>query len=223
LDLLIYTSVAFAPRKKPLTFYLLEGRLCGMNKPSTTADDILACARSLIVTGGYNGFSYADIAEAVGIRKASIHHHFPGKVDLVKTLVVRYREAAEEGLGNLEHGVAGPLDQLRAYVQYWKSCIGDASAPFCVCALLAGELPILPDDVAVEIRAYFRFLSGWLTSVLERGVRQGTVALAHPPRTEAEAFMATVHGAMLSARAYGDTAMFGTIMDPQLERMAAKN
>jgi TetR/AcrR family transcriptional repressor of nem operon len=35
--------------------------------------------------------------------------------------------------------------------------------------------------------------------------------------------MATVHGAMLSARAYGDTAMFGAIMDPQLERMAAKN
>jgi TetR/AcrR family transcriptional repressor of nem operon len=59
--------------------------------------------------------------------------------------------------------------------------------------------------------------------VLERGVRQGTVALTHPPRTEAEAFMAAVHGAMLSARAYGDTAMFGTIMDPQLERMAAKN
>ena len=34
-----------------------------MGNLSSTADDILACARSLIVTGGYNGFSYADIAE----------------------------------------------------------------------------------------------------------------------------------------------------------------
>jgi TetR/AcrR family transcriptional repressor of nem operon len=41
-----------------------------------------------------------------------------------------------------------------------------------VCALLASELPILPEEVALEIRAYFRFLSGWLTSVLERGVQQ---------------------------------------------------
>ena len=192
-----------------------------MNKSLSTADDILACARSLIVAGGYNGFSYADIAEVVGIRKPSIHHHFPSKLDLVKTLVIRYREAAEEGIANLERAVPRPLDQLRAYIGYWKSCIGDASAPFCVCALLANELPVLPEEIALEIRAYFRFLSGWLTSVLERGAALGVVALANPPRVEAEAFMATVHGAMLSARAYGDTAIFGTIMDPQLARLSA--
>lgn len=193
-----------------------------MNKSSTTSDDILACARSLIVTGGYNGFSYADIADVVGIRKASIHHHFPSKAELVRTLVSGYRVAAEEGITNLEHSVPGPLEQLRAYIGYWKACIGDASAPFCVCALLASELPILPEEVALEIRAYFRFLSGWLTSVLERGVQQKTIALVQPARVEAEIFMATVHGAMLSARAYGDTQVFGSIMDPQLERMAAK-
>ncbi|WP_307720799.1 TetR/AcrR family transcriptional regulator [Pseudoduganella lutea] len=141
-------------------------------KSTTTADDILACTRSLIAAGGYNGFSYADIAGVVGIRKASIHHHFPSKVDLVRTLVAQYRKAAEEGIANLEHGISGPLDQLRAYVQYWKTCIGDATAPFCICALLAVELPMLPDDVALEVRGYFRFLSGWITSVFERGVRE---------------------------------------------------
>jgi TetR/AcrR family transcriptional repressor of nem operon len=194
-----------------------------MNKSSTTSDDILACARSLIVTGGYNGFSYADIADVVGIRKASIHHHFPSKAELVRTLVSGYRVAAEEGITNLEHSVPAPLEQLRAYIGYWKACIGDASAPFCVCALLASELPILPEEVALEIRSYFRFLSGWLTAVLERGVQQKTIALLHPPQVEAEIFMATVHGAMLSARAYGDTKVFGNIMDPMLERMAVQH
>lgn len=193
-----------------------------MNKSSTTSDDILACTRKLIVARGYKGFSYADIADVVGIRKASIHHHFPSKVDLVKTLISRYREETEEGVKNLEHGIPHPLEQLRAYIQYWKTCIGDASAPFCICALLASELPVLPDEVALEIRAYFRFLSGWLTSVLERGVQQGAISLRHAPRVEAEAFMATVHGAMLSARAYGDADIFGVIMDPQLERISAK-
>ena len=192
-----------------------------MAKLSTTADDILACARTLIVAGGYNGFSYADIASVVGIRKASIHHHFPSKVDLVKVLVSRYREEAEQGIRNLEHGVADPLEQLRTYIRYWKTCIGDASAPFCVCALLASELPILPEEVALEIRAYFRFLSGWLASVLKRGVRDGVIVLDETPRVAAEAFMATVHGAMLSARTYGDADMFGLIMDPQLERLSA--
>ena len=40
-----------------------------MHTPSPTYDAILACARALIAKGGYNGFSYADIAEVVGIRK----------------------------------------------------------------------------------------------------------------------------------------------------------
>jgi TetR/AcrR family transcriptional repressor of nem operon len=44
---------------------------------SSTAAQIVASARSLLATRGYNGFSYADVAEAVGISKPSIHHHFP--------------------------------------------------------------------------------------------------------------------------------------------------
>jgi TetR/AcrR family transcriptional repressor of nem operon len=192
-----------------------------MNRSPTTADDILACTRKLVVARGYNGFSYADVAEVVGIRKASIHHHFPSKVDLVRTLLRRYREEAEAGLTHLENAIPHPLELLRAYVQYWKSCIGDASAPFCVCALLASELPVLPEDVALEVRSYFRWLSAWLTSAFERGLERGVMQLRNAPQAEAEIFMAAVHGAMLSARAYGDTGTFGAIMDPQLERISA--
>ena len=192
-----------------------------MNKLSNTSEEILSCARALIVAGGYNGFSYADIAEVVGIRKASIHHHFPNKVDLVRALVVQHRKATEEGMGKLQRAIADPLEQLRAYMKYWENCIADLSAPFCVCALLAGELPILPEEVAIEVRSYFRFLSGWMASVLEQGMQQKTISVATSPQIEAEVLMATVHGAMLSARAYGDAAVFGTITRAQLARFSA--
>ncbi|WP_420962880.1 TetR/AcrR family transcriptional regulator [Brucella sp. IR073] len=191
-----------------------------MSNLSTTSDDILACARSLIIAGGYNGFSYADIADVVGIRKASIHHHFPSKADLVRTLVARYREEAEAGLADLEAQVSDPLAQLRSYTGYWQACIADASAPLCVCALLASQLPVLPEEIGVEVRAHFRTLSDWLTSVLERGAQQGQLQLSSTPRAEAEAFMATVHGAMLSARAYGDPKIFGVVTDAVLARLA---
>ena len=65
---------------------------------SPTAAQIVASARSLLATRGYNGFSYADIAEAVGISKPSIHHHFPSKAELVKVVVAQYREEARQGL-----------------------------------------------------------------------------------------------------------------------------
>ena len=193
-----------------------------MNNRSSTSDAILACARKLIVSGGYNGFSYADIAEVVGIRKPSIQHHFPTKVDLVTALLADYRREAEAGFEKLAAAIADPFEQLRAYIQYWSSCITDASAPFCVCAMLASELPALPGEVALAVRAHFRFLSAWVTSVLERGVQLGAISLQYPARVEAEAFMATVHGAMLSARAYGDADVFAAIMQPLLERMAVK-
>ncbi|MBS0235191.1 MAG: TetR/AcrR family transcriptional regulator [Proteobacteria bacterium] len=191
-----------------------------MTNFSRTSDDILACARSLIVAGGYNGFSFADIAEVVGIRKASIHHHFPTKVDLVRKLVVQYREDAEAGIADLERQVSNPREQLGAYLRYWETCISDSSRSFCVCALLATELPVLPQEIAAEIRAYFRFLSGWLTSVMERGAQKGSLGLTDTPRVEAETFMAAVHGAMLSARAYGDPKMFALVTNPHLRRLS---
>jgi TetR/AcrR family transcriptional regulator, transcriptional repressor for nem operon len=194
-----------------------------MNSRSSTAEDILVCARSLIITGGYNAFSYADIAAVVGIRKASIHHHFPSKSDLVQTLVVRYREEAEAAIADLERQASDPLEQLRFYTGYWENCISDSSAPLCICALLASQLPVLPEEVGREVRAHFRSLSAWLTSVLERGARRGQLHLLGTPHTEAEAFMATVHGVMLSARAYGDPKIFGVVVGPLLERLAPQH
>ena len=49
---------------------------------STTAEDILDRAEALIQTRGYSAFSYQDISDTLGIRKASIHYHFPSKTDL---------------------------------------------------------------------------------------------------------------------------------------------
>lgn len=190
-----------------------------MSNLSTTSDEILVAAQKLIIAGGYNGFSYADIAAVVGIRKASIHHHFPSKVDLVRTLVLRYRENAEAGIVDLERNVSDPLELIHTYAGYWARCIEDASIPFCVCALLASELPALPEEVALEVRAYFQFLSAWLTSVMERGDRQGSLKISSSARVEAEALMATVHGAMLSARAYGTPAVFNIILGPTLQRL----
>jgi TetR/AcrR family transcriptional repressor of nem operon len=191
-----------------------------MSNLSTTSDEILSSARTLIMRGGYNGFSYADIAEVVGIRKASIHHHFPSKVDLVRELVRRYREDGELAVAGLEQQLQDPLTILKAYAGYWAKCIEDASRPFCICAMLASELPSLPPEVAAEVSAFFRFAASWLSSIMERGSREGGLSLSSEPSVEAEAFLALVYGGMLSARAYGNSQVFATILAPTLSRLA---
>ncbi|WP_436718796.1 hypothetical protein [Escherichia coli] len=37
------------------------------------------------------GFSYADLEKEIGIRKASIHHHFPRKTDGCRIAWHKYR------------------------------------------------------------------------------------------------------------------------------------
>jgi TetR/AcrR family transcriptional repressor of nem operon len=194
-----------------------------MRNPSSKADEILQSAGSLIILGGYNGFSYADISESVGIRKASIHHHFATKADLVRTVVARYREGVRAAMASLEASVPDPVARLRAYTGYWEACIRDSSAPFCICAMLAAELPVLPLDVAVEVRGHFRDLSAWLASVMEEGVRQGRFSLSRTAADEAATFMATVHGAMLSARVEGREATFALIVEPLFDRLAVRH
>lgn len=192
-----------------------------MKSMASTSDKILDVAQSLIVAGGYNGFSYADISAAIGIRKASIHHHFPAKAELVAVLVDRYTKQAETGLQSLREQAASPADQLQFYVNYWRTCIENASQPFCICAMLASEMQMLPDEVASRVRAHFRNLAAWLTSVLQAGVEQNLFQLDKRPQEHAQMLMASVHGAMLSARALGDPGLFVAVVAPEIARLRA--
>ena len=56
---------------------------------NNTKNQILDVAEDLIQKVGLNAMSYKHISEIIGIRKASIHHHFPKKEDLVDELLKR--------------------------------------------------------------------------------------------------------------------------------------
>src|SRR4051812_39639163 len=51
---------------------------------------ILALAEQLYVLHGHDGFSFGDIAAAVGTTRANIHHHFGNKRRLMAELVERF-------------------------------------------------------------------------------------------------------------------------------------
>jgi TetR/AcrR family transcriptional repressor of nem operon len=188
---------------------------------SPKALEILACARSLLAARGYNGFSYADVSAAVNISKPSVHHHFASKTELVREVLVRYRAEIREGVTALERQVSDPVTQLQAYTDYWSACIREGTLPFCVCAMLAAELPAIPAEVAEEVRGHFSELSAWLTAVFTRGAAQKQLFLQATPEEEARTFMATVHGAMLSARAFGDAEIFPRTVQPLLQRLTS--
>ncbi|SNS00779.1 transcriptional regulator, TetR family [Methylobacillus rhizosphaerae] len=190
---------------------------------SPKAAEIIAHTRSLLEAGSYNSFSYADISARVHISKASIHHHFPSKAELVRVVVARYRIEARAGMAVLNQQLADPLDALKAYVNYWSKCIKDGTSSFCICALLAAEMPTIPEEVAAEVQGHFEDLSTWLTSIFAKGVAEGKFHLKDSPAIEARGFMASVHGAMLAARGFGDPQAFETLAQLSINRLTLAN
>lgn len=187
-----------------------------MNNLSAISNDILASTQNLIMNGGYNSFSYAKISGLHGIRKASTHHHFPTNAGLVRELGQRHREDGQTSVVILEQNAPEAPDLLEVYANHWSKCIKDMSGPYCVRALLASELTSLPSGVATKVTNFFRFISSWLTTVMERGHRNWTLTSMNKPQIEAEAFPATVYEAMLSPRTYGKLELFSRIVAPAL-------
>jgi TetR/AcrR family transcriptional regulator, transcriptional repressor for nem operon len=186
-----------------------------------TASKLVDGAAHLIMVGGYNGFSYADLAKQFGIRNASIHFHFPSKVDLVVAVVEYARSMIQAQIAMLEDSSSVGMDQLLTYTGYWERCIRDQSAPFCIAGVLAAELPSLPERVAIAVRGHFVDLTKWLEHVLALGVKQGSMRLDSSPAVEADTFLAAVYGAMLVARAFDDADRFKVIVEAFIDRIRA--
>ncbi|MGH8079634.1 MAG: TetR/AcrR family transcriptional regulator [Lysobacter sp.] len=186
---------------------------------SPKAQEIIQRTNELLASGGYNGFSYADIAQLVDVRKASIHHHFPTKADLVKATVVLHRDATRRGLQSLDESQADPLERLVTYCRFWAQCIEGSNPPICICAMLAAELPAVPAEVADEVKGHFEDLHAWVSSNMEQGLSTGSLRLADSPSAEASMFIASVHGAMLAARAAGNPSLFWQIAKLTTDRL----
>lgn len=186
-----------------------------------TAERIKRVTHELLIERGYSAFSYADIAEAISIRKASIHHHFPTKAELVVAVLQQHREALERNTALLDEKLPRASDRLRQYLGYWEACIREQKEPFCIAALLAVELPSLPEEVQRAVKQHFEVLLDWLIRLLKAGARDGSLRLEQGAEAEAEMLMAVVHGAMSSARVAGSGQVYQVITNGVLQRLLA--
>lgn len=189
------------------------------------SDHIMNVANRLILEKGYSAFSYADVAAEIGIQKASIHYHFPSKANLVQNVVSRYRQEVRANLAKLDSMTDDPRVKLEQYLSYWESCLRSKAIDMCLCALLASEIPILPEEVIGEIGGHFRDLTDWLARLLKDAAEEDRFAWegeAAAIEESAHAILACVHGGMLASRAFNDAGQFGKVKNRLLGLIAEK-
>jgi TetR/AcrR family transcriptional regulator, transcriptional repressor for nem operon len=171
---------------------------------SDTSEQILDLAETLIQTRGYSAFSYQDIADSLGIRKASIHYHFPSKADLGIAVVDRYVSRFGAALTALAQDESRSSAAMLDF--YVEPYLGFAMTPdrVCLCGALSGEIPAVPGELRLRVDAFFRTHQDWLTKILERGVARGEFALAASPAKVARFLFSALQGALLVKRTSGD-------------------
>jgi len=178
-------------------------------------DTLISEAIGIVRKAGYAGFSYADLSEAVGIRKASIHHYFPGKGDLGLAMVEAYRQAIARQLIEIEQSASTCRERLRRYADLYRAALDDSG---CLCGVLAAEFAGLPLPVQAAIRDFFADNISWLETVLLDGDTSNGAAgdSEQPVRQIAQMILATLQGALLTARVQNDVSIFDAAADTVL-------
>ncbi|MEL6224758.1 MAG: TetR/AcrR family transcriptional regulator [Cyanobacteria bacterium J06627_8] len=181
-----------------------------------TAQRILDVAQDMVRRQGYSAFSYADISQQVGIRKASIHYHFPSKDELVKRLVMRYRDNISQQCDRISRSPMRLDEKLMEFANLYRD--GLSQRQICLCAMLAADFEVLSEPIQSEIWAYFQETEAWLSSLLQQGCDQGIWQCSPSPEHEAKGLISMLQGAQLLARSSTDgQAAFEQIIYPLIQ------
>lgn len=189
-----------------------RSRKPGPAAKSDTADKILDLAETLIQTRGYNAFSYQDISDALGIRKASIHYHFESKTDLAAAVIERYVGNFAVGLENIERDeTASSIAMLDHYVSPYLA-FSKTPDRVCLCGALAGEILALPPELRERVARFFKSHQAWLTRILKRGAARGEFKLAEPADKMSRMIFGALQGALLVKRTTGDASQMKDVV-----------
>lgn len=95
--------------------------------------DIVRAAFRQVAEVGFEGLRLRQIAEEVGIDHSTLHHHFPGKKDIVAGVA----EYAIRQFGTRFPEGSGPLDSLRRYLTHLQQLLENSPEVFVVTAELS--------------------------------------------------------------------------------------
>lgn len=165
-----------------------------------TRTALLDSAERLCRARGVDGFSYADMAADVGIRKASIHHHFAAKSDLASALVERYASAFLAALERISSSGKSAAARLRRYVSLYRRALGDGET-MCLCVALAAGRDSLTPATLARLAAFHDANTAWLTQTFALANRDRSIKGVADPASEARACLALMEGAQLIAHA----------------------
>jgi len=175
----------------------------------STQEKILTLTDTFIQQRGFQGFSYADLEKGIGIRKASIHHHFPSKTDL-GLAYCDYKVAAFQKLQINLQQVAPGIQRLKGYLDTFSKCT--TLGEMCGVYAMLSDSYQFPPELQAAVNRLAQTELNILQGILISGQESGEISLnGASPNQLAMIICSALKGALMLNRASPHTAYAETV------------
>ena len=164
-----------------------------------TQDEIIESAERLLQEKGWNGWSYADISEEIGIKKASIHYHFKNKEALGLALIQGYQRKIFEELKKIQLSKETTHHKLEQFFQIFENVLRGHNL-FCLCGMLVADFYTLSPEMRQVLLHFFDDLEGWLSSLLREGLEKKELSCEEDVKAQAKFIIGSLEGLLLLTR-----------------------
>lgn len=174
-----------------------------------TRNKILNSAQRLIQTRSFEGFSFQDVADEVGLRKASLYHHFDSKDAVAVAVLQRAGDWMRARLKEADGG--SPPSRLERYLDLFRD-LGGKAERMCPGGSFASVFGAVSPPVQRALHSFTTMQLDWLEAVVREGAARGELHIGEQrPRDVATQIFANVQGALLTGRLTADPGVIDTI------------
>jgi TetR/AcrR family transcriptional regulator, transcriptional repressor for nem operon len=165
-----------------------------MKDINETNQQILYYGRHFLQCRGYNGFSYKDISQKLGIKNAAIHNYYPKKEDLVAALLEDSRNKLAVNIAKIVESGGSAREQLQYYFDYALKEF-DEGKSICPPGSVILDFEELPEKVKKQNMSLLDDILAWISRVLKTGLEQGEFNFSDPVEARAELVVEALMGA----------------------------
>ena len=165
-----------------------------------TREKILDLADNFIRKRGYNAFSYKDIGDAIGIKPAAVHYHFPTKESLGAATLEREILAFRRNGADWQR--LPPEAQLEKLVRLFAGY--RQRSMVCIMGSLCPDYDTLPPLMQTALGTYSTDILEWVTTVLAEGRGSGALRFDGTPADRALLILTALMSSLLLAKVTGD-------------------
>jgi TetR/AcrR family transcriptional repressor of nem operon len=172
---------------------------------------IMDIAEHLIMSRGFNRFSYKDISTEMNVKNAAIHYHFPTKNDLGVAVIRRAQARCRKWNAMTVKQAVSPVAMLDVFFEMFTGYL-KSGACVCLGSALETDFNTFSEEMQTEIRIYAAEMLNWIRNLLARGRQEGVFTFSDSPEDKAFLILSTIQGALQIARV-SDKSSFYRLVD----------